>query len=208
MQTTLDLDRRTRGAPRRSGLVIVDVRHDLAQPDSLGRDAVPFGPHSRRPLRCISTATSRRRRPAPTAAIRCRRPRRPPATLRAPRHRPRHAGGRLRPAAGNVRGAPVVDAALARSRRRRGAGRRLREVAPRGPSGDHRRAARRADRVPDPPRSPRTVDAPRCSRACADALARRRRRALARALPRRSRAAGSGRRPHPRRRSTARPRRT
>ena len=92
-------------------------------------------------------------RPRPVGAE--DRPQRPPSAavagglrggVRPARHRRRHAGRRLRPGQRHVRVAAVVDAALARPRRRRGARRRLRHVGSRRPPGGDGRARRPAPR--------------------------------------------------------------
>ena len=124
-------------------LVVCDVRHDLAQPDAWGEDAVPRGP---RPGRASSSHLDRDLSAPKTG----RNGRHPLPTPEAARRGVRPAGHRATAsrsspttrAAGHVRVAPVVDAALARARRRRRARRRLREVdsAEGRPIGDRRRA--------------------------------------------------------------------
>ena len=178
------------------GLVVVDVRHDLAQPDAWGESQYRSGhvpgalfAHLDRDLSAPKTgANGRHPLPSPEAAA---------AMF-----------GRLGIGAGTqvvaydqgsrrVRVAAVVDAALARARRGGGARRRLRQVAREG-----------RPVTADVPRAEPTVfpirrvalHRRRCraAREPAGALARRRRRAGARALSRRRRAARSRRRPHSR----------
>ena len=131
------------------------------------------------------------RHPLPTPEARRR-------DVRPARHRARQAGRRLRPGRRRVRGAAVVDAALARLRCGGGARRRLREVDRRGPR------RQRPSRSPAPAHvqdRARDADRERHRRhgepGAPDAAARR--CARARALSRRDRTARSGRRPHSRR---------
>ena len=100
------------GDPGDPSLVIVDVRHDLAQPDALGRERVPSGAPARCPVRAPRPRPVRAPGPGATAAIRC-----PTAEACA------RVFGRLGidatkqvvaydQGAGHVRRAAVVDAAL------------------------------------------------------------------------------------------------
>ena len=148
-----------------------------------------------------STATCRRRRRAATAVTRCPSPRSLRGGVRPARHRRDEAGRRLRSGQRRVRGAAVVDAALARARCRRRARRRLRRMGARRPPG-HRR--RRSVVPPTSRSSPRPARAGRRRRSVvaanlASRVAARDRRARPRALSRRRRADRSGRRSHPRR---------
>ena len=178
--------------------VIVDVRHDLAQPEHFGDEAYANA-H-------VPGAAVRASRSRPVGAE--DRPQRPPSAadagsrrrgLRAPRHRCDEAGGRLRPGRRPVRGAAVVDAALARTRQCGGARRRLREVAARRAAGHgaSRRRATPANFVPTRVRPDRQCDGRRGKSAAPRSAAAR--CARRRALSRRRRADRSGRRPHSRR---------
>ena len=163
----------------------------------LGRARVPraatFPARSTR----TSNATCPGRRPGRTAAIRCPIPDVAGATLRRLRHRPTASGGRLRPGHRHVREPPVVAAALAGTRRRGGARRRIREVAGRRPADvGGRRNARTARRSSGRLAPDMVVDVGRRR-----AIAGRRtgapgRRARARTIPRRHRADRPGRRAH------------
>ena len=180
-------------------LVIVDVRHDLAQPDvrrarvraSRTFRGAAFA-HLDRDLSAPKTGAQRTSSAADARAA--------ARLVRPPRHRRDEAGRRLRPGQRHVRGAPVVDAALARSRRAppcstaaspsgcAKAG-RCRPTQPRRAAGDvraRRACARRSMR----PASRRAL--PRHGLLLLDARARG-------ALSRRGRADRPGRRTHSRR---------
>jgi rhodanese-related sulfurtransferase len=105
--------------------VIVDVRHDLAQPDTFGDAAyaeshIPGArfAHVDRDLSAPKTGLNGRH-PLPT-------PEAVAALFRAARHRQFETGRRLRSRQRHVRLEAVVDAALARPRSRRRARRRIR----------------------------------------------------------------------------------
>ncbi len=120
--------------------VVVDVRHDLARPERWGEDQFAAGhlpgarfAHIDRDLSAQKTGRNGRHPlPSPDAAA---------ALFGRLGIAAGHAGRRLRPGQRHVRFAAVVDAALARPRRRRGARRRLRALDARRPAGDHGRAA-------------------------------------------------------------------
>ena len=191
--STADLAARLADPP----VVIVDVRHDLAQPDTWGEAQYRRGPHSRRPLRAPRPRPVRAEDRAPTAAIRCRR-RRPPrrrsvasASMRRRRSSPttssractrRGCGGCC---AGSGHDAvAVLDGGFEKWRRE---GRPVTTDVPHVAAG----------RVRDPPGRVHRSMPPRCSRACRRARSSSSTRARRSAFAA-SRAARSRRRPHSR----------
>ena len=136
-------DRRRRAA-RAAGAaptppVLLDASFDLADA-AAGERAYARRPSARRALRAPRPRPVRRRRPAATAATRCPTRDAFAAHRRRARRRAGDAGGRATTRQGGVYAArAVVDAALARPRRGRGARRRLR-----GLGGGRRRAHGRA----------------------------------------------------------------
>ena len=193
---------RTLGAagPRRS----VDVRHDLAQPEPGARRSTDAGHIPGARVRASRPRPVRRRRPAPTAAIRCPTPEACGGDVR-----PRSASTRRKQVVAYDQGSGMFAARLWWMLRWLGT-KRSRCSTAASPNGCAK-AARSRPTSPTPRRATFAVAARRADASNVDAASMASTRAAALlagrcaragALPRRSRAARSGRRPHPGRAST------